>query len=145
VKAVAFSPDGQQILSISTDSTVLLWDTSSRKPLTTAIQGMDNSLEAAAFSPDGRRVLAIFSDSSAHLLDVASISHVTLGCQRLHRHHRLWHSEAAKDSQDFATLIREAKGVCRRLQSGPPHSQARFPLPDFDSPLQWLRHTLRLG
>ena len=145
VKAVVFSPDGRLILSSSGDSTVLLWDTSSRKSVTTDIQGLDNSVSAVVFSPDGSRVLAIFPDSSAHLLHVTPVSHVALACQRLSRHQRLWQSKAAADSQDFATLLRQAQRVCRRLQAPPPRFQGRSPGPAFTSPLDWLRHTLRLG
>ena len=145
VKAVAFSSDRRLILSSSSESTVLLWEASSRKPITTDIQGLDDSVQAVAFSSNGDRVVTTLADSSAHVLNVTPIRLVDLACLRLRRHHRLWQSGAAEDSQDFTTIIRQAQRVCRGLQAPSPRPQTGFPWPDFTSPLHGLRRSLRLG
>ncbi|OCK96077.1 putative G-protein beta WD 40 repeat-containing protein [Cenococcum geophilum 1.58] len=55
VRAVAFSPDGKQIASGSSDETIKLWDAMTgdlQKPLA----GHSGSVRAVAFSPDGRQI-----------------------------------------------------------------------------------------
>jgi hypothetical protein len=154
---VAFSPDGRRILSLSRDSQVLLWDSSSHKPITTAIQGLDDSVAAAAFSPNGNRVIAIFSDSSGHLLKVTAMGHVTLACQLLGRHQLLSNPKAFSVGPEFEAITARARKVCANQAPPPPLTMAkpvaRPNQPQASSsawlklarPLHWLRHTMGLG
>jgi WD40 repeat protein len=56
VKSVAFSPDGQRILTGSDDKTARLWDARTGQLLTTLI-GHKEGVWSVAFSPDGQQVL----------------------------------------------------------------------------------------
>ena len=67
----AFSPDGKQVLTASSDNTARLWDTASGAALVT-YKGHERSVVSAAFSPDGKQVLTASSDNTARLWDAAS-------------------------------------------------------------------------
>jgi WD40 repeat protein len=54
VNAVAFSPDGQQIVSGSADTTIKLWD-ARIGDLQKTLAGHSSSVYSVAFSPDGQR------------------------------------------------------------------------------------------
>ncbi|HNG89019.1 MAG TPA: hypothetical protein PK858_02405 [Saprospiraceae bacterium] len=63
--SVAFSPDGQRVLTGSRDKTAKLWDMSGREMQT--FSGHASSVLSVAFSPDGQRVLTGSSDNTAKL------------------------------------------------------------------------------
>ena len=67
VNAVAFSPDGQTVLSGSGDNTLKLWETSSGQLLQT-LTGHQDWVTAVAFSPDGETVLSGSGDNTAQTL-----------------------------------------------------------------------------
>ncbi len=67
----AFSPDGTQVLAISNDNTVWLWDARSRQPLL-SLQGHTDWITHATFSPDGSHVLTASKDRTARLWDADS-------------------------------------------------------------------------
>ncbi|NEP87129.1 MAG: hypothetical protein F6K18_09950 [Okeania sp. SIO2C2] len=71
VKAVAFSPDGQKILSGSRDYTLRLWDTDSGQPLH-QLKGHTDRVTAIAFSPDGQKILSGSKDDTLRLWDTDS-------------------------------------------------------------------------
>src|SRR5262249_4293560 len=58
VLAVAFSPDGQRLLTAARDKTARVWDTATGKMLFT-LEGHQAPVTFATFSPDGRRVLTL--------------------------------------------------------------------------------------
>jgi WD40 repeat protein/serine/threonine protein kinase len=58
VTAVAFSPDGERMVSASKDHTVRLWDAATGKELRT-LKGHSDGIGAVAFSPDGQRLASV--------------------------------------------------------------------------------------
>jgi sugar lactone lactonase YvrE len=57
VKSVAFSPDGQSLVSASHDETVKVWDLRRGREMLT-LKGHHGPVSSVAFSPDGQRVAA---------------------------------------------------------------------------------------
>ena len=52
-RGVAFSPDVKTVASASQDSSVKLWDVSTKQELST-LKGHERTVSALAFSPDGK-------------------------------------------------------------------------------------------
>jgi len=71
VWAVAFSPDGTQLLTASGDHTAKLWNADTGAEIRT-FSGHTDALQAAAFSPDGTRLLTGSADFTMKLWDVAT-------------------------------------------------------------------------
>jgi WD40 repeat protein len=69
--AAVFSPDGQRIVTGSTDNTAKVWDAVSGKELLT-LKGHSGHVECVAFTPDGQRILTVSDDQTAKLWDAAS-------------------------------------------------------------------------
>jgi WD40 repeat protein/tRNA A-37 threonylcarbamoyl transferase component Bud32 len=68
VNTARFSPDGQQIVTASDDSTVRVWDAATGQRLLTLL-GHTNKVASAAFSPDGRRIVTASWDYTAQVWD----------------------------------------------------------------------------
>jgi WD40 repeat protein/tetratricopeptide (TPR) repeat protein len=71
VRTVAFSPDGQTVLTGSSDKTARLWDTASGRPIGQPMP-LPFGIVSVAFSPDGSRVLTGDGDQTARLWDAAT-------------------------------------------------------------------------
>ena len=69
VVSVAFSPDGQLIVSASRDKTVLLWRAADGRLLRT-MMGHERSVTSVAFSPDGRLLASASADKTVLLWGV---------------------------------------------------------------------------
>lgn len=57
ITSVEFSPDGQQVLTGSSDQSVTLWDTKSGRLIRT-FRGGSGGIRSAGFSPDGSQIIA---------------------------------------------------------------------------------------
>lgn len=71
VSNLAFSSDGQHVVTVSRDHTASVWDASGqggRNPLA-VLRGHADWVTAAAFSPDGRRVVTASYDGTARIWD----------------------------------------------------------------------------
>ena len=68
VSSVAFSPDGQRVVSGSYDKTVRLWDSVTGAALQT-LEGHSDWVNSVAFSPDGQRVVSGSDDETVRLWD----------------------------------------------------------------------------
>ena len=66
--AVAFSPDGQRILTGSGDNTAKVWNVATGQELFTLTSHSD-AIKSAAFSPDGLRIVTASADNTAKLWD----------------------------------------------------------------------------
>jgi WD40 repeat protein len=72
VNAVAFSPDGRQIVSGSQDGTLLLWDAATGKQLGEPLTGHRWEVNSVAFSPNGNQIVSGSWDNTLRLWDSAS-------------------------------------------------------------------------
>ncbi len=69
--AIAFSPDGQQLLTFQTDSRVRVWEAQTGK-LRYRTDGHTERITAIAFSPDGRQFATGSRDNTARVWDLAN-------------------------------------------------------------------------
>jgi WD40 repeat protein len=72
VFAVAFRPDGKQVLTGSGDQTAALWDAGTGQRLRTFQGGHKGAVHAVAFHPDGKLILTGDADGKAILWDADS-------------------------------------------------------------------------
>ena len=71
INSVAFSPEGQYILSGSSDGTLKLWNVSTGKEVKT-FKGHSDGVRSVAFSPDGKYALSGSDDRTIKLWDVTT-------------------------------------------------------------------------
>jgi eukaryotic-like serine/threonine-protein kinase len=71
VQAVAFSPDGQRILTGSGDKTAKVWDVASGKELFT-LKGHRDEINSVAFSRDGQWIVTGSKDNTARVWEGAN-------------------------------------------------------------------------
>ncbi len=71
VRAVAFSPDGQTILTGCYDGTARLWDAATGRPIGQPL-AHSGRVTSVAFSPDGKTILTGGQDKTARLWDAAT-------------------------------------------------------------------------
>ncbi|MBW4433613.1 MAG: caspase family protein [Pelatocladus maniniholoensis HA4357-MV3] len=69
VTSVAFSPDGQYIVSGSDDKTLRLWDNQGRL-IGQPFQGHEGAVTSVAFSPDGKHIVSGSRDRKVRLWDI---------------------------------------------------------------------------
>jgi hypothetical protein len=65
---VAFSPDGDRVVTASADKNARLWDAASGQEQT-VLRGHGGPVRSAAFSPDGARVVTVSYDRTARFWD----------------------------------------------------------------------------
>jgi WD40 repeat protein len=95
VNSVAFSPDGQLIVSGSYDSTVRVWDVTTGAERH-AMHGHQEAVHSVAFSPDGKFIVSGSNDNTVRVWDI------TTGIERhtMHGHEdRVWSVASSPDSQ----------------------------------------------
>jgi WD40 repeat protein len=69
VNSVAFSHDGQRIVSGSNDNTLRLWDADTGEPIGQPLTGNTAEVWSVAFSPDGHRIVSGSNDNTLRLWD----------------------------------------------------------------------------
>ena len=71
VTSVAFSPDGNRVVSGSWDSTVRIWNASTGQP-ESILEGHSNWVDSVAFSHDGTRVVSGSYDDTVRIWNMAT-------------------------------------------------------------------------
>ena len=99
VSTAAFSPDGRQVVTASSDNTARLWEVASGKEIG-VLKGHDDRVVSAAFSPDGRQVVTASSDKTARLWEVASRKEI--GVLRGHEN-PVWSAAFSPDGRQVVT------------------------------------------
>lgn len=69
IHAVAFSPDGQRIVSGGSDATLRLWNAQTGEAIGEPLVGHEEGVLSVAFSPDGQRIVSGSSDTTLRLWD----------------------------------------------------------------------------
>ncbi len=59
VNSVAYSPNGQYIISGSSDSTIRIWDAETGAPVGNPLRGHTDWVRSVAYSPDGRHIIGV--------------------------------------------------------------------------------------
>ena len=77
VESVAFSPNGQHIVSCSEDRTIRVWDAMMGEPAADPFTGHTDLVRSVAFSPDDQYVVSGSKDLTIR------VSNVTAGKYRL--------------------------------------------------------------
>ncbi|KAE9406405.1 WD40 repeat-like protein [Gymnopus androsaceus JB14] len=67
--SVAFSPNGQKIVSGSGDKTIRVWDSNTGKQLGDSLQGHEDLVRSVAFSPDGQKIVSGSDDKTIRVWD----------------------------------------------------------------------------
>ena len=91
---MAFSPDGQRIVSGSADKTVRLWNADTGQPIGDPLTGHTDFVYSVAFSPDGQHIVSGSYDKTLRLWptypDPASAMCAKLTTNMSHKQWREW-------------------------------------------------------
>jgi eukaryotic-like serine/threonine-protein kinase len=77
VRSIAFSTDGQRLVTASFDRTARIWDAATGREIT-LLTGHTDRVNSAAFSPDGRRVVTTSADKTARIWDATTGRAITV-------------------------------------------------------------------
>ncbi len=73
VYSVAFSPDGQTLVSGSADGTIILWDVAAQQPISRFLTNHTTGVASVAFSPDGQMLASGGADNTIVLWNVETL------------------------------------------------------------------------
>ncbi|MBE9001854.1 AAA-like domain-containing protein [Nostoc sp. LEGE 12447] len=76
VRTASFSPNGQRIITASTDKTAKVWDLSGK--VLVELRGHRGGVRSASFSPDGQRIVTASTDKTAKVWDASGNLLVTI-------------------------------------------------------------------
>ena len=70
VYSVAFSPDGNHVVSASGDKTIRIWEIQTRRMVAGPFKGHTDVVLSVGYSPDGQRIVSGSRDGSFNLWDL---------------------------------------------------------------------------
>ncbi|KIM28417.1 hypothetical protein M408DRAFT_37709, partial [Serendipita vermifera MAFF 305830] len=72
INALAYSPDGLNVVSGSSDYTVRIWDAATGAPVGDPLRGHTNEVTSVVYSPDGRNIVSGSQDKTIRIWDAAT-------------------------------------------------------------------------
>ena len=66
VNCIAYSPDGQHIVSGSDDHTLRIWDAETGVAVGQPLKGHTDWVRSVAYSPDGQHIVSGYQDATLH-------------------------------------------------------------------------------
>jgi WD40 repeat protein len=69
VRSVAYSPDGQHIISGSDDKTIRIWDAETGAAVGKPLEGHTDCVWSVAYSPDGQHIISGSDDKTIRIWD----------------------------------------------------------------------------
>jgi WD40 repeat protein len=69
VQSIAYSPDGDRIVTGSNDKTVRIWDAHTGQPIGAPLRGHQDVVNGVAYSPDGHRIATAGNDKTIRIWD----------------------------------------------------------------------------
>ena len=120
VLSVAYSPDGKQIATGSSDNTIQILDAANGNVLQHAARATPTACSRVRFSPDGRQLLSGSYDNTARLWDIATGTEL----QALKGHSWwVWAAEFSPDGNRIVTAGQDGKAIVwqKREQSSRQH------------------------
>ena len=127
IHSMAFSPDGNTLVSGSYDGTVRLWDVAAHRQIGAPLAGHDDKIYTVAFSPDGKLVASGADDGVVRLWDVAT--HRQIGAPLAGRDGEI---NSVAFSPDGRTLATGGANGTIRLWGVATHRQIGAPLASHD-------------
>ncbi|KAI0037546.1 WD40 repeat-like protein, partial [Auriscalpium vulgare] len=67
ITALAYSPDGQYIVSGSADTNIYIWDAHTGQPVSTLLEGHTEQVDSVAYSPDGKHIVSGSCDTTIRI------------------------------------------------------------------------------
>ena len=114
VISVAFSPDGQRLVSGSADRTVRLWDARTGQPIGQPLHGHEEVVTSVAFSPNGQRLVSGSDDRTVRLWDVSPNAWLVIACNRLQYHPLLNQPETVITDPELIKASHRASAACQQ-------------------------------
>jgi len=71
VRSVAYSLDGQHVISGSDDKTIRMWDAETGAAVGKPLEGHNSSVKSIVYSPDGQRIVSGSSDGTLRVWDAS--------------------------------------------------------------------------
>jgi len=121
VCSVAYSPDGQHIVSGSSDETTRIWNAETGSAVGKPLEGHTGGVCSVAYSPDGQYIISGSSDKTIRVWNAEIYSTV---CEPLEAHTRPVVSVAY--SPDAQHIISGSSGVATHSWDSFPQFPSRF-------------------
>ena len=99
--SAAFSPDGKEIVTVSSDGTAQIWSASSHRQLGVLTEPGSGGLISAAFSPDGKEIVTASGEGTARIWSASS--HRQLGVLTEPRNFTLFSAAFSPDGKEIVT------------------------------------------
>ena len=124
MNCVAYSPDGQRIISGSNDNTIQIWDAATGDAVTEPLIGHTGWVWSVAYSPDGRRIVSGSDDMTIRIWD--AMTGTPVGNRPEGHTSEL---KSISHTPDGQHIVSRSGGETKHVSDSITHATTRFPPP----------------